>query len=323
LKELILRSLQGQTTPDQEVELERWRAASPNHERDYQAMVEVWQGTAPAERLTVRRPPPTLGDLEDRAEQSEVNNLSRTAATGFRKPLAWAAMVILSLGMGLIAGQQIAPAPPAPTPQVSEVVTGPGELATTTMPDGSVVRLGPGTRLRTSVGTGERWVDVDGQVFLSVSSDSTRPFHVRTAGGEATVLGTRFEVNARHDQMDLLVVEGAVAVRGGGDEVQVQAGQRSRSRTNQPPQVELVDDPEELLGWMGAFVAFESTPLPRVARELERRMGISIQIMDPELHDRTVTGWFTEADMDHVVDLVCRAAAVTCAMSADTLRIFQ
>jgi transmembrane sensor len=323
LKELILRSLQGQTTPEQEVELERWRSASPDHERDYQAMVEVWQGTAPAERLAVRRPPPTLEDLEGRAQRSRAKKLSRTAATGFRKPLAWAAMVILSLGMGLIAGQQIAPAPPAPTPQVSEVVTGPGELATTTMPDGSVARLGPGTRLRTSVGTGERWVEVDGQVFLSVSSDSTRPFHVRTAGGEATVLGTRFEVNARHDQMDLLVVEGAVAVQGGGDEVQVRAGQRSRSRTNQPPQVEIVEDPEELLGWMGAFVAFEATPLPRVARELERRMGISIQIMDPELQDRTVTGWFTEADMDHVVDLVCRAAAVTCAMSADTLRIFQ
>ncbi len=323
MKELILRSLQGQTTPEQEVELERWRSASPDHERDYQAMVEVWQGTAPAERPPARRPHPTLADLESRSRRSQSRQVNGGASTSLRRSWAWAAMIVLALGIGLMAGQQSAPLPPTPTPQVSEVVTGPGELATTTLPDGSVVRLGPGTSLRTSVGLEERWVEVSGQVLLSVSPDSTRPFHVRTAGGEATVLGTRFEVNARHDQMDLLVLEGAVAVRGGGAEVQVRAGERSRSRTDEPPRVELVQDPEGLLGWMGAFVAFESTPLPRVARELEHRMDISIQIMDPELQDRTVTGWFTEADMDHMVELVCRAAAVTCAMSADTLRIFQ
>lgn len=323
MKELILRSLQGRTTPEQELELERWRSASPDHERQYQATVEVWQGTAPAEPASARGPTPSLAELERRAQKKAALTPAARARVPLRAQLGWAAVIVLALGIGLLAGQQMVHTPEAEAPQVSEVVTGPGELATTTLPDGSVIRLGPGTRVRTSMASAERWVEVDGQVFLSISPDSTRPFHVRTGGGEATVLGTRFEVNARHDQMDLLVVEGAVAVRGGGDQVEVRAGERSRSRLDQPPQVEQVENAEELLGWMGAFVAFESTPLPRVARELERRMDISIRIMDPELNDRTVTGWFTEADMDHVVDLVCRAAGVNCALSADTLRIFR
>jgi len=319
LDQLILHSLQGRTTPDQEEELRRWREASLDHERRYREMAEVWQASASADPVDFRIPAPTLAELEGRHRAAQTGD--RGSSSPWSRPLAWAAVIVLSLGIGSWAGQSLVDSGAPEPAQVSQVVTGPGEMATATLPDGSVIRMAPGTRIQSSVGASERWVAVDGQAFLAVTPDSSRPFHVRTGGGEATVLGTRFEVNARHDEMNLLVVEGSVSVRGGGEEVEVRAGERSQSRSDQSPRVESVADPEELLGWMGAFVAFESTPLPRVARELERRAGISIRIMDPELHDRTVTGWFSESEMEQVVELVCRAAAVTCTMSADTIRM--
>ena len=319
MDQLIFHSLQGRTTPDQEKELRRWREASLDHERRYQEMAEVWQATASADPVDFRIPAPSLAELEGRRLAAHVGRGRSPILWG--RPLVWAAAIVVSLGIGSWAGHSLIDSDDPVPAQISQVVTGPGEMATATLPDGSVIRVAPNTRVQSSIGASERWVEVDGQIFLAVTPDSARPFHVRTGGGEATVLGTRFEVNARHDEMNLMVVEGSVSVRGGGEEVEVRAGERSQSRSDQGPRVEPIADPEELLGWMGAFVAFESTPLPRVARELERRAGISIRIMDPELHDRTVTGWFSESEMEHVVELVCRAAAVTCTVSADTIRM--
>jgi len=319
--ELIVLYLQGGTTSAQEEEIRRWRKASPDHEARYQAMVEVWQGTAVAQPREVSFARPTLADLERRVPGRPVPSSRSAARRATVSGLRWAAVVILALGLGALTSTLFTDPDSNAYAFVTEVGTGEGEMATWTLPDGTVVRLAPNTRLQVRQDSTQREVVLEGRAFLSVRSDPSRPFHVITPEGEARVVGTRFEVNTTSGEMELLVVEGAVAVAGGGREVEVRAGERSRSQRDQEPEIETVRDVDARIAWLGTFLAFESTPLSQVAAELETRVGRPIRVTDPDLRARTLTGWFTEADMEAVVDVVCRAAAVRCVSTGDTIRM--
>jgi len=322
--ELIVLYLQGRTNRAQEEEIRRWRSTSSENEAHYQGFVAVWQETAVAHPREVSFTRPTLADLEGRVRRTRRPS-EATSGTGSAwdaaRTLRWAAVVILALGMGALASTLFTDPDSGAYAFITEVGTGDGEMATWTLPDGTVVRLAPNTRLQVRQDSTVREVELDGRAFLSVRSDPSRPFRIITPEGEARVIGTRFEVNTTAGELDLLVVQGAVAVSGGGREVEVRAGERSRSQPEQEPRIETVRDVESQISWLGTFLAFESTPLSQVAAELESRLGRPIEVTDPDLRARTLTGSFTEAEMEDVVDLVCRAAAVQCVSAGDTIRM--
>jgi transmembrane sensor len=194
-------------------------------------------------------------------------------------------------------------------------------MASATLGDGTVVRMGPNTVIRSTEDLTSRQLHVEGHVFLAVAPDAERPFRVRTLGGEAEVLGTRFEVDARAGELRLAVVEGSVAVSSSGERVELRAGDQSRSSAGTRPIVESAPELGQLLEWMGTFVTFEATPLRELARELEARLGLRVVFADPALGLRTVTGWFADEDPEEMLQVICRIADVDCRLNADVLRI--
>ena len=70
--------------------------------------------------------------------------------------------------------------------------------------------------------------------------------------------------------------------------------------------------------WVGNFVAFESTPLSEVVRELERRYGLRIQVEDSALAAQTVTSWSTNRSPREILTAICLALSASCTFT-DTL----
>jgi transmembrane sensor len=202
-----------------------------------------------------------------------------------------------------------------------EFITGPHEMVTTRLSDGTIVRLAPESRLSvTSLGaTREVWLD--GHAFFAVARDAGRRFVVRTRAGDAVVLGTRFDVQVEDSGMQVFVVEGRVAHQAAGQEVQVRAMEISRARAGHAPAVQPIADAAPLLNWLGGFLVFQATPLREVARELERRFAVTVRVADAKLEERTVTAWFTDEDLEQVVLIVCRAAGVRCLIRDTTVSI--
>jgi transmembrane sensor len=203
----------------------------------------------------------------------------------------------------------------------AEFVTGARETATVTLTDGTIVRLAPGSRLRLPTGGVTRDVWLDGQAYFAVKSDSARPFIVRTQAGDATVLGTRFELRTREDELRLVVVEGRVALEAGGEKVEVGADEVSHVKDGAGPSLARVDNVHELLEWTEGLLIFQSTPITQVSRELARHFGVSIEIQDSRIADRKVTGWFTDETLDEVLIAICRASGIDCTLEGDTVRI--
>jgi len=308
--QLIIKNLQGAASPREKEELRSWRISSPENERRYREVAAVWRATS-GTGVETDSTPPRAADIVAAANgqpKSKANRIPRR----FRQVAAVAAALVL--GVVLSEARPGGHGDGAPALQAAEFVTGPSELATARLSDGTVVRLAPSTRLRVGAQGDRREVWLDGKAFFAVAADERVPFTVRTRAGEALVLGTRFEVDVTSEDMQVLVVEGKVEVGGAEHRVEVEAGQLSRARSGVPPEVSAAEDVAARLDWMGPFLAFENTPLRQVAVELEARFPLRVEIADSSLETRTVTAWFGDESPEAVLRVICRITDVHCSI---------
>jgi transmembrane sensor len=201
----------------------------------------------------------------------------------------------------------------------TEVVTGATELATVQLGEGSVVRLAPSSRLRVLAGR-ERAVSLEGRAFFAVQRMPQHPLRVHTAAGDARVLGTRFELAAGRDGLELRVVDGRVALTAGRARIEVGAGEESAVRNgavSRPTRAQ----PAAVATWVGTFLAFQATPLRDVAREIERVYSTPVTIADSALANETITATFTDRPVREVVNVVCSVLNARCDVQGGRVRI--
>jgi transmembrane sensor len=205
---------------------------------------------------------------------------------------------------------------------LADVVTGASEMTTLQLRDGSVVRLAPSSRLRIATTDSIREVELEGRAFFAVAKMQGRPFVVRTRAGNATVLGTRFEIVTERDDLRLLVVEGRVALSTGRHRVEVSAGEVSGVRDSATITPTRVADANRMEKWVGKFLVFQATPMRDAARQIERMYRVRITT-DSTIASRTVTATFTDQTAEQVLDVVCSVMHAQCVQRGGELVMSQ
>jgi len=315
--ELVIRSLQGEEHGPDAEEVSEWRAASPANEARYQDIARVWARTTPL-----------LDELrasDDRGPEQVLSRLGlgasrRTnAMTGrrvLRMPLRRAVAIVAAACMGYALGWMAGS--PRAQETGAELVTGAGERATIELADGSIVRLGPDSRLRLPPEPGRREVWLDGRAFFAIARQEGRPFRVRTRLGEALVLGTRFEVQVGEQELEVMVLEGRISLEAGETSVKLEAGEVGRVDQARAVEVRRLDDVNHRLDWAGNFLVFKDTPLRQVATEVGRLFGATVVIADSTLLERTVTGWYAGSSFGRTMEAICLIIGAHCRLAADT-----
>lgn len=327
---LLFRSLKGQSTNSEEEMVSRWRRSAAENEVYYQELARLLALTADAYRSAGARlgePPDGLDLLAqsglparalDRPRFTFPGHAGSRFSSRFRLITAVAAVATLAFFL-------LRPQPPPPAQALSfgadEFVTGTDDVATVHLRDGTVVRLGPLTRLRISGSLGEREVTLDGQAFFAVAEVGGHPFTVKTRAGDAVVLGTRFEATAKGDELRLVVVEGQVALTTVGNRLDLGAGEMGHVVEGAMSTPVRVRDVHAMLQWMGNFLAFNRTPIAQVASEIERRFGTHIEILGERLDDQTVTASFADRGVEDVLRVVCAVLAARCSIAPDKATI--
>jgi transmembrane sensor len=308
MDEVILRSLRAEATEAEDRMLSEWRQASSANEAHYNAVRDVWQATSPlAPALRGGEIPAAAGLLE--REQSSMRSRFRRRAPV--RVLPWAVLAA-ALAVFLIAMPTAERTPDSADDGIAaEYVTGPGDLLSVPLSDGSVVRLAPSSRLRVSREEGSRTVWLDGRAYFSVVQQSTE-FRVRTSAGEAVVLGTRFDLQAQDRELRLVVVEGRVELSDGKNEVLVDAGEVSAVVRGKVRQAVPVPDSRAIIDWIGNFLVFDGTPLSEAAVELSNLYDVEVRIADEQLLNRTITDWFSDQSYEQVLTAVCRVVDARC-----------
>jgi transmembrane sensor len=310
--ELIYRSVTSQTSAQEEERLTAWQAASPANAARFRDVVDVLRLCSAADDALRFGPVPGSDDLLSLNIESSAAASGRSGAW---RALLLAAAVVATVAIGIPMSQRLQnPAIVAPfgtTFGSAEFVTE-MEPGTVGLRDGSVVRLARESRLRVHDRHDAREVSLVGRGYFAVTHDDGAPFTIRSDAGTVTVIGTRFDLTVTGEDLRLIVIEGRVRLTIRGFDVDVHAGQMAQvMKGNLVPPID-VPDPESLIGWVGNFVAFQSTPLRSVAREIENRHGVRMVFSDPALGDRTVTAFFAGRSFDEIAEVICVVTQLQC-----------
>ena len=332
MDELLLRYLRKQTTEDENTSVDVWLAGSTANERELADLRRLTEVGRLADRRLVPGDPPRAEDVIWRAEArgagpavgDGVRAATRLRPARPRLRLVGGLLAAAVAGVTFV-GLWNSFAPSRDTSDAAagpqEYMTGTGETAMARLGDGSVIRLGPDSRLTVAAGSSAREVALHGEAFFAVATNETRPFRIVTAAGTARVLGTRFHLAAGPDKLAVIVVEGRVALAGRDHEVQVGAGQALSLLRGQPEPIEAAPPIDAVAPWLGDFLIFHDTPLGAAMEEVERRYSTEVVVGDAALLNRTLTMWFDSKSLEEVMTVVCGVVDARCSIGGGVVKM--
>lgn len=193
-----------------------------------------------------------------------------------------------------------------------ELHTSPGMVATTTLPDGSMVWLNADSRITyPSVFTGHcREVDLEGEAYFSVRKHRNRPFIVHTSSGaKVEVLGTEFNLEAyRKDELvNATLVSGSVRFTypsGDHGEASIMLNPDEYVRYNKTTKHLILNTiiPETQTAWKDGLVIFRNTPFKDALRILEKRFNAQFDVKNNKLYEHSYTGRFDTQQLPLILE---------------------
>lgn len=283
----------------------RWLKQSPAHIAELLRIQQVYTVLRAAKLES--RPPGSPGQADSNVIQLMPRTLPppvRPIQSRVRSSITWkvaasVACVAVSLLLGFIVKT-------AWLDRTLETELGEWRIATLT--DGTIVRIGPGSRLRVSFGDDHRSVRLlKGEAIFDVAKDPARPFFVKSEVVGVLAVGTEFRVSRRGGEDVVAVTEGTVAVyRDGRDEVRgavtqppaqiadatggvaLAAGEQvCVSKTNQAqPIAKQKANVDYEMALADGWVSYEDKTIAEVANEFNRRNRVKILIVDASIAER-------------------------------------
>lgn len=176
-----------------------------------------------------------------------------------------------------------------------------GEIRTVVLPDQSVVTLNGNSTLRYSNNwekTREVWVE--GETFFSVQK-ATTPFYVHTASNmRVEVLGTTFNLVARHGRTQVVLNTGKVKLLNEKtqDAIIMQPGDLVEYKQQVRTIVKKNTDTRTYSSWKQDNLQFDNVSFAELAQLLEDTYGVQVEIKDTSLLHQQFTGTIPNRKVD-------------------------
>ncbi len=204
------------------------------------------------------------------------------------------------------------------------ITTGRGERREVTLPDGSVLQVGPETQLHVRFRTHERRIAFDyGVTLFKVAKDTSRPFFVEAERTVVRAVGTAFGVEQRGRGILITVAEGRVTVNDTPKwalpfseappklpEIALAAGQQvAVPRPGQVGSVRQVDS-ERALAWAAGRLVFENESVANAVAEFNRYNRLQMHVADDVLASRPISAVFDASDPESFIAFIESVASV-------------
>jgi transmembrane sensor len=295
--------------------LDHWLDESPHHAEALVQCASVW------DMLDILKPISKLMPMQDFEIESEVPEPAKPQGFGAGRMVRYAiaASVAAITAVSALAFLPILePKSAAPVVQSSPRIiqhyqTGVGETTVFALTDGSLMQLNTDSKVTVEYTAKARHITLmQGEVYVDVAKDPSKPFTVASGVDRVTAVGTAFSVDRRSDdETEVIVTEGTVRVNrpvadSGAryDDLFLTPGQRLLVSEAARPQLSVDDDPESALAWRDGMIVFRGEPLREAIREINRYTNLSFRIVDPALTDIPVGGYFRTGDLDQLLTIL-------------------
>ena len=176
-----------------------------------------------------------------------------------------------------------------------------GERSVVALKDGSTVTLNTASELLVRFTSAERIVElVRGQAYFAVARDQRHPFVVIAGGRRITALGTAFDVRLERDQVQVVLVEGRVAVNPVAtpkSRMELEPGERFVSKGDITGSVSVANVPSST-SWRSGRIVFTDTPLADAISEVNRYRNRPITTADAAIGGLKISGTYRVSEVD-------------------------
>jgi transmembrane sensor len=298
--QLIVKSLNQQTTAAENTKLQEWIDISSENKAHYEALRSVWQKSG------VKSEVPLIDKDEEWQKLASRLHLSASKA---KTPVKWMRLAVAAsflVVLTTVLWWQL-------TEPASELmIAGNAETLEFTLADGSVIELNSGSALEypETFSGDTREVVLRGEAYFRINPDR-RPFIVHAGQTKIEVLGTRFNVFSRKQETRVTVAHGRVAFYGQGkqrsDGVLLGKNETASARAAVFQEATLLANAEDAIGWRQGRLVFTHSNLQDIAEELTRRYDVQVQLDNPALANLTLSGSFRQKSLPQVLNAICLA----------------
>jgi transmembrane sensor len=166
--------------------------------------------------------------------------------------------------------------------QINTLTTPTGGNYQVVLADGSKVLLDAQSKLEypTAFTGDKREVKVWGQAYFEVVKNKQKPFEVRYDGARVVVTGTKFNVKAYKDEVDIetTLEEGGIRVKATNDELKFDLKPGQQIVQTGPNEFKIVNnvDVEAELAWKDGKFEMTGTDIPAIMRQLSRWYDVDV-----------------------------------------------
>jgi len=201
----------------------------------------------------------------------------------------------------------------------SEYKTGFAKIKKITLPDGSRVTLNANSELKLSADwseTGDRQVWLEGEAYFEVEKKPAthQKFIVHTKDVDVEVLGTKFNVNTRHQKSLVSLEEGKIKLSVKGETKTVLQQQNHNDLIEMHPGELMVLDTAVAVtedahinfhsGWVRNEFHFNNTSLKEIGTMISDIYGYTLVTEDESLMKRTISGDLRANNLNELIDVL-------------------
>ena len=288
---LLHKKLSGQISAEESLELDRWREADSSHEailNEYQTLWEASEEYMPHLDIDLERAKHSFFQQVATTSGEEMDGKSsrrHTRVRSLRPLMAIAASLLILISAYFLYTWRSDQGIPS-FMDVNETVALADASDTDlfeTLDDGSTLHFRKGTicRVDKSFNRSDRKIFLQGELFIQVVPDATKPFIIETDKIRITVLGTAFYVKSDDSDKTLVsVASGRVRVTDPeGEQMELGFGEsvafdEKSGKYLAPGQ----QDPVSVSQWKKDYLVFEDADLTQVFQKLSLYFGISFDL---------------------------------------------
>ena len=302
--QLIAGHLRETNSPEQEKKFAEWLAVSGN-DAEYNKYLKIWKeiAEASADSFDTERAWLELNKrlAEERRRNFFSSRIVRVSA-GIAAAAAVAFVSIFSYDIYESSGSKAVE---------FASVSGKSRVS---LPDGSDVTLDTGASVsyEESFGKKTRNITADGRVFFDVAKDKKKPFVIQTGGLEIKVLGTKFDVDSRLDEVIVSLVEGSVSLTGieEGKESIMKAGEVAVfDKKSGEVRIGKGDVRGSML-WCMERLSFQDATLDKVCHDLSMWYGVNVVLADNLVGKGCINFTITDESLESVLSIISATTGV-------------
>lgn len=313
----LIRISDNALSPDEVDELRVWIGRSDFHREYFIQLSQSWDDMAVLQELAELFAVPRA-DTASKHHHGLGLWIDKLSHNGFAATASVVACTFALLMLGVFAFDS----------RTNTLQTAIGEQRIERLDDGSVLTLNTDSELLVDYSGDNRIIHLSrGEVNFDVAKDPHRPFVVYAGDGLVWAVGTAFNIRLIEDSVDLTVTEGRVKVYSGvapseplqplvadtlntasdttpvqKNEAFVKAGEALLYSQVIAQKGEMQGEQlQKKLAWQQGALIFKGETLEQAVVEVRRYTDKKIRIVDPEIKDTQVGGYYKTDDIDSLL----------------------